>query len=259
MSRNREPSRELPRDYRPLPERRTRSLDRDELPRLRPVDLEALRIVGSFRIVDRRDLKAGDIARLQRQGLIVHKMLEPRTGGKRQELLYLTPRGQAVLGATRDPNSRQQYWTGQVKPREVNHDIAIYRAYEKERQAIEANGGKVRRVVLDFEFKSQINARMNAREGPSKQERQCQIADEYQLPLINEKVMLPDARIEYEDPDGMEKHKDIEVITDSGSYWGRVGASKRDSGFKLYRTGSSSGSKDGGSKRIWDDHKVSFL
>jgi len=47
-------------------------------------------------------------------------------------------------------------YAGLVKPREVEHDTQIYRAYLKEAERIERNGGSNLRVQLDFELKSQI-------------------------------------------------------------------------------------------------------
>ncbi len=43
-----------------------------------------------------------------------------------------------------------------MKPREVEHDAQIYRAYGKEAERIEQKGGTNLRVKLDFELKSDI-------------------------------------------------------------------------------------------------------
>ena len=47
----------------------------------------------------------------------------------------------------------QKLYHGLVKPREVEHDTQIYRAYLKEAGQIERAGGKNLRVELDFELK----------------------------------------------------------------------------------------------------------
>ena len=47
----------------------------------------------------------------------------------------------------------QQTWSGMVKPAELSHDTAVYRAALDERARIEAEGGRVTRVRLDAELK----------------------------------------------------------------------------------------------------------
>jgi len=44
-----------------------------------------------------------------------------------------------------------------VKPREAKHDAELYRVYQKEEDRIERRGGRVRRVLLDFELKKKVN------------------------------------------------------------------------------------------------------
>ena len=51
-------------------------------------------------------------------------------------------------------DSRQRYYAGLVKPAEVAHDLAIYPAYKREAERIEKAGGRIKRVVIDYEFKS---------------------------------------------------------------------------------------------------------
>ena len=48
----------------------------------------------------------------------------------------------------------QRTWTGLVKSAELSHDTAVYRAALDERARIEAEGGRVVRVRLDAELKS---------------------------------------------------------------------------------------------------------
>ena len=50
----------------------------------------------------------------------------------------------------------QKLYHGLVKPREVEHDTQIYRAYLKEAERIERAGGKNLRVELDFELKHKV-------------------------------------------------------------------------------------------------------
>jgi hypothetical protein len=52
------------------------------------------------------------------------------------------------------------------------------------------------------------------------------------LPYFDKEVHFPDARIEYEEPDGRWNHEDIEVVTEH--YRGAHGASVARSGFSCY-------------------------
>jgi hypothetical protein len=48
---------------------------------------------------------------------------------------------------------RQEFYAGLRKPRELTHDVNVYLAYERAEQRIRESGGRVRRVVLDYEMK----------------------------------------------------------------------------------------------------------
>ena len=52
--------------------------------------------------------------------------------------------------------SGQKLYAGFVKPGEVAHDAAIYRMYQAEAARIEKAGGKIRRVILDYELKQKV-------------------------------------------------------------------------------------------------------
>ena len=71
-------------------------------------------------------------------------------------------------------------------------------------QRIEHMGGRVRRVVLDFELKQSINRRLaKLRSLPDIEQVQVrhQIAQEHGLTVVKGKIPLPDLRLEYEGPD----------------------------------------------------------
>ena len=217
---------------------RTRNLERErERPRLQGEDLRKLEMVGAFRIMNRKHLSGID--RMLAQGYLRCRPLYDERGRK-DEVISLTRQGMAEL-PRRGPDG-QRYWMGAVKPREIRHDMGIYDAYLKEAREIALEGGRVKRVALDYEFKSEINSRMN-REGPlTKRERQREIAAEYGLPLQDvrgqEKVMLPDARIYYLDRDDVERYRDIEVVTRTGSYRGGMMSLKKSAGFSLHNVDS---------------------
>lgn len=224
--------------------------DRDRSGGLNDGELRSLRAIGAFRTVEARELPKASVRRLTKAGLVQQSTVYSRRGGERLEVLALTDKGRNLLHSQQGASEAQRYWSGIVKPREIEHDLAIWRAYKDEADAIAREGGSVKRVVLDYELKSQINARMNRSAGPEKAARRKELAEEYALPVINDKLALPDLRIEYTDPDGREQHLDIEVTT--RHYRGAHRAAKMRSGFRLH---------DAGSPRaaVRDDHHLGWL
>ena len=178
------------------------------------------------------------------------KSLVLQHSGKRSDVLILTPKGRDFLRSAEAGDSGQRYYAGLVKPAEVAHDLAIYPAYKREAERIEKAGGRIKRVVLDYEFKSVMARRMNRVEGPGKTERRAELAAELDLPIVNDHLALPDLRIEYEDAAGLEQHKDLEVVT--RHYHGAHLAGKQQTGFRLVNT-------DGPRKAIEDDHHVGWI
>lgn len=245
MSR-REPTREpdlrhvKPRDNRAVPKPR-------EFPHLTEEDRAALKLVGSFRVVNVRDVPDAKVTRLVAKGVLQRRTLYPARGGKPYEVLTLTKKG---LEYMRSQPDQQRYWAGVVKPRELEHDLMIYPAYQKEAEEIKAAAGSVKRVILDFELKSEINSKMNRQTGPERSIRQKEVADEYDLPIVNNHVALPDARIEYVDADGHSHHRDIEVTT--RHYKGQHMAGRKTSGFRIHQAGYSGAA-------IRDDHRLTFV
>ena len=85
------------------------------------------------------------VNRMVRAGLIEqHEATGPH--GQTFKVLTATPRGQdaaqrAAVEAGHVPE--QQTWSGLVKPAELSHDTAVYRAALDERARIEAEGGRV--------------------------------------------------------------------------------------------------------------------
>ena len=103
-----------------------------------------------------------------------------------------------------------------MKPREARHDAAIYRLYQQESARIEKAGGKVHRVILDFELKRSVNhklAKLQSLPASEQAERKREIAEENSLPIVNGKVALPDLRLEYEGPDQELGKVDLELVT----------------------------------------------
>src|SRR5215470_523354 len=93
-----------------------------------------------------------------------------------------------------------------VKPREAEHDAQIYRASLKEAGEIERAGGKNIRVRLDFELKRNVNrALLQLRKADRTRDEQNfkqEVADRFDLKVQNNRILIPDARLEYELPGG---------------------------------------------------------
>jgi hypothetical protein len=217
---------------------------------LSEAELETMRDIGRFRTIAADDLtqfryggKAGpareDLRSLQDQGLIVRRTVW--TGGKKDCLtvLVLTKKAKALLEQYGKDARHQEIYAGFVKPREVHHDAAIYRMYHAEARQIERAGGRIRRVVLDYELKQRAYrplAKARAKAGaPGSTEyarRQAEIAGQNQLKVVRGKILLPDLRIEYEASNGDLAHVDLELATHH--YRGSSLRAKAAAGFKMY-------------------------
>jgi hypothetical protein len=225
----------------------------------------SLREIGRFRTVSvadfigiqyRGDRSAWrqDFVKLAAQKLVEQRSvvvtMHSKSRGKTVRsltILALTKRGKNLLRRC-DQDARaahQALYSGLVKPREVAHDAAIYRMYQAEAAQIEASGGRVKRVVLDFELKKRVFsplAKVN-RVAPLEYARQQgQVAHENGLKVVQGKIRLPDLRIEYETAAGEAARVDLELATEH--YRGEHMAAKKQAGFKIY---ADSASRPGGS------------
>jgi hypothetical protein len=140
----------------------------------------------------------------------------------------LTDRGKDLLEANRqERNERareagQTFYAGLRKPRELTHDAKVYRANERAEERLRNQGGRVKRVVLDYELKRDyqrfLHERNRGKKGcdgrPDREaEEIARWAREHDLPYDDGHVHFPDARIEYEDREGWSRHKDLEIVT----------------------------------------------
>jgi hypothetical protein len=165
-------------------------------------------------------------------------------------LVVLTPEGKALLDAHVDAGgARQQYHQGLVKPRELGHDVQLYRLYQMEAARLEHDGGRIARVVLDYELKRDYQTFLHRKDRPEGASRETDLqtfADARQLPIIDGHLELPDLRIEYETEDGRVEHRDVELVTEHYSRGHLAG--KAQAGFALYRAAGAGGAH-GGSTR----------
>jgi hypothetical protein len=147
--------------------------DRDREYTLRGSESRTLAIVGTFRVVSSGDLRDGpdrplnprssDLRHLREQGLVE----TVRVAGSREFAIGLTKAGQSLLERhrDRDHSGRQIFWQGVKREREREHDLQVYRAFQREAATLEARGASVDRVVLDHELKREYQQWLHARDG----------------------------------------------------------------------------------------------
>jgi hypothetical protein len=213
--------------------------------RLRESEARTLATVGTFRVVRADDLQAvrssrdawnGDLRSLTEQGLVQLRTVE--VNRESMAVVVLTRAGKQLLEHHRTPadGRRQEFHAGLVKPREIAHDSQLFRLYQAEAARIEAEGGRIERIVLDYELKRQYHIFLNRPDRPD----QADPSDDLKafaaatgLPIGDGHLELPDLRIEYETPDGRLEYRDVELVTEHYSR-GQL-AGKSAAGFALYR------------------------
>jgi hypothetical protein len=124
-------------------------------------------------------------------------------------------------------------------------------------ERLRGGGGRVRRVVLDYELKRDYQRFLHGRNRGKKDcdgrpdrepEEIARWAREHELPYDDGHVHFPDARVEYEDRDGWRRHEDIEVVTPH--YRGTHAGAAAKSGFRCYAVLSGMvGGRGGGGRR----------
>ena len=284
-----EPKVDVPRERRqpsasPDPRRPARAAGNVVGMELRPEEKQLLLEAGRFRVVRTADLRESlyngkarplenDLKYLRDKGLVETQHVNLRRDGRRRtiervEVVTLTKDGRNLLIKQGDLPKDQRVYVGLVKPREVEHDSQIYRAYRKEAERIERNGGTNLRVRLDFEIKADVQKAIYAeRKADPKRdmaEIKQQVAERFELPFIDGKIQIPDARIDYDLPRDVNRdpsadqdqgsrtgHQDIEVLT--AAYHAGHLRSKAQAGFRNYASASDRSSL---TAKIEDDSRL---
>ena len=192
---------------------------RDREYTLRGSEVRTLATVGAFRVVSSRDLRdhqgrpanprSGDLRHLREQGLIE----TVRVPGSREHAVALTKQGRSLLEhhRDRDQSPRQTFWDGLKREREREHDLQVYRAYERAAERLSERGARIERVILDHELKREYQAWLHERDRdrsdydghPDRTEDEIQDwAVEHELPYFDDEVHFPDLGIECQEPDG---------------------------------------------------------
>jgi len=255
----------------PRRRQRTRELAHAIGLQIRPEEQQLLMEVGKFRVITVADLTkhiyAGnestlrrDLQFLKENHLVETHFLNARRDGRsasvtRFEAVTLTKTARKLLIKTGSVPDGQRIYSGLVKPREAEHDSQIYGAYLKEAAGIERSGGKILRVKLDFELKAAINRAvyLAQKAEPKKDAIQIKanVAEQFNLKVFHNRVVIPDARIEYEQPSGGSAQVDIEVATAAYRH-GHI-AHKIQAGFRLYMSNGDIGRLGAA---VLDDHDL---
>lgn len=173
-----------------------------------------------------------DLKNLIRQSLIIRRGI--KTSNKEQiHVLTLTKPGQRFLRKQRLTQEGQSIHYGLVKPKEARHDTTLYRLHEKAARQIERDGGRVRKVTLDYDLKRQINEQL-ARLGPERQnpDRKNEVAQAHGVRVVNGRLVVPDLQIEYENAEGHLARVNLELATKH--YRPAQLQAKAQAGFTLY-------------------------
>ena len=220
-----------------------RAQEREHSQSLDEADLKMLTDIGTFRVLTLEDL-ARHLYRGDLPGAKNHLGILSRKGLVRSRTSYpdhsvyvtLTRAGHRKLTAECERHQPdQKLYHGFVKTREARHDAALYRLYHQELARIEHTGGRVRRVILDFELKQSINRRLARLKSLPEAEQihnKHQIAQEHGLTVVKGKILLPDLRLEYEGPDRQLAKVDLELVTSHYHHHNLV--AKAQAGFAMY-------------------------
>ncbi len=242
LSRLPEVQRSRPREV-PPKEARTVLYDRYRAYDLRESETQTLTDLGKFRVIAADDLARfgydGDKGRMEqettnliRQGLVEEKRVEVSLS-RTTRMYTLTKTGRSLLLKSERVAKEQEIYAGFVKPREAKHDSELYRLYQKESSRIEARGGRVRRVVLDYELKRKVNRDLmrlgREKDNPARKQ---EVAERYGLRAVQGRIPVPDMQIDYELPEQGIARVNLELTT--GDYRPRQLAEKVRAGFTMY-------------------------
>jgi hypothetical protein len=243
---------------------RTKYVDRDKTYSLRDSEIHILSEVGKFRIVATKDLAQfayngdgsrveNDIENLARQGLVRQSSISDAEYNP-VPVVTLTKEGHKLLSRGKVVPVGQVTYHDLKKPKEAIHDADLYRLYHKAADEIEADGGKVVRVMLDYEMKHELysrHARASKESSLYPEDVQDEVARNYHLRVVDGKIPIPDLRIEYVNENDNEiQRRDLELATEH--YHSRAFSEKARAGFQIYARPEDAAHF----RRVRDDHHL---
>ena len=233
------------REFQPRRQRRQSFAERKEL---------ALTDAAVFRTVSVRDLAEARfgghpfttrkaINSMVRAGWMREHTGKGPKGGKFQVLTVTSKGAQRGKELAAKYGLREQAtWSGLVKRSELRHELAVYRACHAEKAQLEARGCVIERIRIDAEMKRDV-ARANAAGAPELERRR--VARQLGLPVQEGTVLVPDAQLQYRDPEGRGGRVNVEVVSEH--YSEASIAAKAAAGFSIHSAGSGGSAQGGGS------------
>ena len=187
--------------------------------------------IGVYRSVTTRDLAEAHfeghpfaarraVDRMVRAGHVrEHTARGPQDGA--YKVLTLTGRGvERAERVAREQglDQKQKAWSGLVKPNELQHDVAVYRAAKDELARLFERGAVLKRIRIDAELKGEIaraTERARARGGKDAADAaRFEAAQALGLPVKDGRVQVPDAQLEYSDIEGRSGRVNVEIATE---------------------------------------------
>lgn len=245
------------------PERQVYELRNAEY-RLNGPQIETLNAVGAFRTIRAEDALAAiyggdktlferDLNQLRRQKLITISKFRAQPG---ERFIALTPDAKRLIDARLKTNPEQRIYSGMAKVKELNHDGALYKMTAKAIGGLEKDGGKPKRIIIDYELKATLNKELEAAKNlPKDQEiaKLEELARQHDLKVVDGKIPVPDVRVEYETREGDVAHIDLEYVT--GNYRASAIAEKARAGFSLYApSGFQTSSGGSAGRKVLDEY-----
>ena len=187
--------------------------------------------LGMYRSVAYRDLAEAHfdghpyaarraVDRMVRAGHVREHSAEGPQGGA-YKVLTLTERGvERAERVAREQglDKEQKAWSGLVKPGELQHDVAVFRAARIEQVRLLEQGAVLKRVRIDAELKREIaRATESARARGGKEAADAarfEAAEALGLPVKDGRVEYPDAQLEYSDIEGRSGRVNVEIATE---------------------------------------------
>ena len=187
--------------------------------------------VGVYRSVATRDLAEAHfeghpyaarraVDRMVRAGHVREHTARGPQGGA-YPVLTLTGRGverAERIAREQGLDPEQKAWSGLVKPGELQHDVAVFRAARMEQARLLEQGAVLKRIRIDAELKREIaRATETARARGGKEAADAarfQAAEELGLPVKDGRVEYPDAQLEYSDLEGRSGRVNVEIATE---------------------------------------------
>ena len=205
--------------------------------------------VGMYRNVAYRDLAEAHfdghpyaarraVDQMVRAGHVREHSAEGPQGGT-YKVLTLTERGvERAERVARDQglDQEQKAWSGLVKPGELQHDVAVFRAARMEQVRLLEQGAVLKRVRIEAELKREIaraTESARARSGKAAADAaRFETAEALGLPVKDGRVEYPDAQLEYSDIEGRSGRVNVEIATEH--YSAKSIAAKAAAGFSVH-------------------------